>query len=1618
MSALRDVIYKYKDKFNNLNKAQAENAAKGRWFEKICKYFFKHDLYYKQRFEEVWLWNDWPGRNNMPDTGIDLVAKLKNLEAYCAIQCKFYEHGHKVSKPEIDSFLSASGKKDFAERIIVSFADDWNKNAEDAIQDQQVPCVRLSFNNLEQSAIDWSAFELDNLDKVKYKAQKILREDQLEAVDKVISGFKSHDRGKLIMACGTGKTFTSLKIAEKFAGRGGVVLFLVPSIALLNQSLMAYNSDHDINLNLILFAVCSDKTVGQSKDDEDLSIIDLACPATTNTSELLSAWNAIPKADKENSMTVVFSTYQSLNVITQAQQNNFNDFDLVICDEAHRTTGVTLKDEVDKGEESSFVKVHDDKYIKARKRLYMTATPRIFKASQARRAAEAGAVLCSMDDETKYGPEFYRLSFSKAVKLGLLSDYKVMILAVDEGFISDGIAAHDDNNEIKLSDAAKIIGCWKGLSKKLSAESMRDLNLLADPAPMRSAVAFSSSIKNSKFFTNNFNNIVKVFDKADKKIDKLTACEVHHIDGTDSVLKRSAEIAWLKDLNNNNSGCRILSNAKCLSEGVDVPALDAILFLNPRKSDVDIVQSVGRVMRRADNKKFGYVILPVVVPSDIKPEEALNNNESYKAVWQVLQALRAHDDTFNSIVNSINLNGDTGGKIIIDVIGKPGADGKSGNNNTQININFPVEKLRDFIKVKIVEKCGDREYWDKWARDMALIAQAHSTRINSLLNSNKPEVIKIFDEYLSGLRKNINGAITQDEAVNMLSQQLITKPVFDLIFNNFSANNPVSKTLEKILSWLETQGLDSETEQLEKFYEDVKSKIAIVKTDSGRQKVIKDLYERFFQIAFKKTSERLGIVYTPNEVVDFILRSADWAVKHELNIPEGLSARGVNILDPFTGTGTFIVRLLQLGILNPEILEHKYNHELHANEILLLAYYIAAVNIESAYHEALNNNNNFAPFPGIVLTDTFNLYKARQGVFDFTFQDNNGRIELQRNTDIQVIIGNPPYSVGQASANDDNQNLKYEELDNAITQTYAAQSKAKLVRSLYDSYIRAIKWASDRIKNKGVICYVTNGAFLDSNSADGLRKCLYQEFQSIYIFNLRGDAYTQGELRRKESGNVFGSGSRLPVAITLLIKNPDKANKPCKIYYKDIGDYLTREDKLRHIEAAVSFEFMMRRLEMTQIIPNEHGDWISKRSGIFETFYKLGNKDDKSGHKEPAIFDERYSKGVMTARDAWCYNFSREDLKHNMAAMLDVYNRERERWNNRSDKQADIQKFMTQDKKQISWCRSLYNSAAHDKELNFYEDAVRVSMYRPFTKNYMYFDRYLDNTIYLMPLIFPTPDSENRLICIPGIGSKKKFSTLMIDTLPSYDLIDKGQCFPLYWYEPDQSEASVQGNIFNNKLPEIKYNKRYAISDTALSRFKANYNDNNITHENIFYYIYGILSSPEYAARFGADVRMMLARVPFAKSAQDFWRFEQAGRKLAELHINYESAKQWHDLNLMNTPLSPGTIKDMHAVEKMRIKDLNGEKVIIYNENITIANIPAEAWHYVVNGKSALEWIVERYQNSVDKDSGLRNDANAWGREHDNPRYILDLIEKIITVSVETVKILDSLPEIGVEAEE
>jgi len=1633
MSKFNDVIAKYR-------KIAFSEKDKGERFERLMKAYLLTDPKYAYKFKKVWLWNEFPGRNDLGggDTGIDLVA-LTNEGDYWAIQCKCYQESSLIDKPAVDSFLSTSSRHfkgedlktySFAHRLWISTTNKWGPNAQEAIKNQNPPVSRINLFDLNSAPVDWEKIDSGITGEVARTNKKVLKPHQRDAVNKTHDHFKTSDRGKLIMACGTGKTFTSLRVAENETDGKGLILFLVPSIALLGQTLNEWYADAVEPINAI--CICSDPEVSRNRkkleDIDTSSVVDLALPASTSVENILHQFRALD-IKSNNGLTVVFSTYQSIERISEAQKSlektnpKYAQFDLIVCDEAHRTTGVSLADE----DESAFTKVHNNEFLKAKKRLYMTATPRLYDDNTKSKAAQAEALLCSMDDASLYGEEIYRIGFGEAVDKDLLTDYKVLILTLNENDVPPAIQKMiaDKESEINTDDASKLIGCINALSKQILGDE--GIIKESDPEPMRRAVAFCQSINVSRKITATFNTAAESYISelpADKQ-DSMQMVASKHIDGSMNATERNDLLGWLKDEPAPRE-CRILTNVRCLSEGVDVPSLDAVLFLSARNSQVDVVQSVGRVMRKAPNKKYGYIIIPVVVPADVEADKALDDNERYKVVWTVLNALRAHDDRFNATVNKIELNKKRPEQILV---GRPtysfDEDGNSfevnedkatySNKNISEQLSLQFQQLQSVVFARMVQKVGDKRYWEQWAKSVAEIAQRHTLRITKIIKEDEKHQ-KAFDKFLKGLHKNINPSITQSEAIEMLSQHIITKPVFDALFENYSfvQNNPMSQSMQKMLDLLEEQSLEKDAETLEKFYESVRIRAAGIDNADAKQRIIIELYDKFFKTAFPKMVEKLGIVYTPIEVVDFIIHSVSDILQKEFN--RSISDENIHILDPFTGTGTFITRLLQSGVINSRDLARKYTQEIHCNEIVLLAYYIAAINIENAFHDLQpETNTTYIPFDGICLTDTFQLGETPDGekLFSEMFPQNSKRVQRQQKVPLRIIIGNPPYSIGQKSANDNAQNQSYLKLDQRIADTYASLSSAGLNKSLYDAYIKAFRWSTDRLdKAGGIICFVSNGSWLDSNSTDGFRKSIEKEFSSIYVFNLRGNARTVGEQNRREGEPLFGAsggrgGSKTPIAITLLVKNPNAKNEKADILYHDIGDYLKRKDKLKKINSLRSFNNSL--MQLNTITPNEHGDWTSKRNEVFDTFIPIN--PEKKFDTDSKSFFTTYAIGISTNRDAWVYNYSKRRIADNMTRMVAFYNIQRDAYIKelQTNPKLEVQDFVDNNPKSISWTRALRKDVARNNQHKFDSNLFRKAMYRPFSKQFLYYDRAFIESPGLSSAFFPTTEVENYVICLTGVGASKPFSTLITNSIPNLDNIEKAQCFPLYYYEINNT---VQKGLFDAGESQ-QFIRRDAISDFVLDMAATRYGK-SVSKQDLFYYVYGILHSNIYRDNFTNDLKKMLPRIPFVEGVKEFWQFSKAGRSLAELHLNYESIPPHPDVTVIGEQLN------LFSVEKMRFLKKDQKGTIVFNSKIAINNIPLKAYDYVINGKSAIEWVMERYRVSIDlnekgEGSGIENNPNDWSAEVGNPRYILDLLLSVINVSVQTVDIVNSLPKVKFE---
>ena len=1629
-----NTVYDALDPVVNASISEREKGAK---YEAACVWYLANDPYWASflrrvgTLEQALAWDDCPIHDTQ-DTGIDLVAQDVDGD-WWAIQCKCHDSERQLPKGLCDSFFArALGDPAISRYMVMTTAKGLARNLRQQVENAGAMVVDTA--KMAVSGLDWTPFiEGRASERVTYDA----RPHQRDAIEAIEAAFAENDRCKAIMACGTGKTLMALRLAEDYLGGHGTVLFCAPSISLVGQSMREWLAQSRVPLAPLV--VCSDAKASRLEDAIPMTLDSFEYPATTRPDRLYAAWEA---SHDNGGLTVVFSTYQSIDVVHAAQQMGLPDFDLIVCDEAHRTTGSALPG-VPKEEASSFMKVHYDSNVRGRKRLYMTATPRIYGETAKRKGAEEDYTIASMDDESIYGPVAYQIKFGEAVERELLTDYKVVVLTVEEDALRERMPLTDDEgvdaSSLDADDIGKIIGCWKGLAEHGEnapddAFGIGDMLVVDDMGaepdyeiqPLHRAVGFCSTITASKTICEAFSRIVDRYIEEGGD-DFQLRCELDHVDGGMNSADRNRKLAWLGGEVPEDE-CRILTNARCLAEGIDVPTLDAVIFFNAKNSTVDVVQAVGRVMRKAPDKQFGYIILPIFVPSGMTPEQALDDSKVFANVWSILQALRSHDERIEARVNALALEQRAGQRKADPHKdrhkgwddGLPSKREQEEQRAAEIAVGvqtrlalFPVERWERAVHTALVRKCGTRIYWDTWAADVARIAQRHIERITALVEGDE-KVGSEFQAFLKGLRDSLNPGITEADAVEMIAQHMITMPVFDALFGDFrfAKSNPVSIAIDGFLASLDEHRIEeaSDAEVLDDVYSSVRRRAAMVRTDTARQQLIRDLYEQFFKVAFERTSQKMGVVYTPTEIIDYILRETDRVLRQEFG--KSLADEGVHILDPFAGTGSFMAHLIESDLIPDDRLEQKYRHEMHSNEILLLAYYIMTINIEYAYHERMGGA--YAPFEGGVLTDTFQMTEANDTLDERVFAENSERVRRQNALPIRVIVGNPPYSSGQKNADEANANESYPTLDKRLEETYVAASPASNKRQIYDSYIRAFRWASDRIGKHGVVCFVSNAGWLRGAAMSGMRKCLVKEFDEIYAFDLRGNQYTQGEESHREGGKVFGSGSRTPVSITLLVKRSGEKHAG-HIHYHDVGNYLTREEKLGIVRDAAR----TGKVEWIEVKPDKHDDWLDKRDDSFIQFAPIAINKLKS----PLGVFSTFSLGIATGRDAWAWNYSYHAVSTNMSGLIERLNEEIARYAS-SDKSLQPKDFVRYDREAISWNRNQLDDVKRGRTAVFDCRHVVIGMYRPFCKQYVYFCRQLTAMTYQQTRLFPLFGGEraqeptnnpaslnNTEIQITGVAGN--FSCFITNCIPDLNAMKAGsQCFPLYWYEELQPKDALFGN------DEGDYVRHDAITDEALRVFHEAYphafvgrrkkdGGGELTKEDIFYYVYGILHSPEYRRRFEANLKKELPRIPLA---EDFAAFSQAGRALADLHLNYESVEPWGSITEEGDSSNPGRTVKMRF-GKCKKSDENPKGVdrttLVVSEGLTLHDIPEEAYGYVVNGRSAIEWLMDRYQVRTDKASGIVNDPNEYSED---PRYIVDLVKSVVTVSMETLNIVNMLP--------
>ncbi len=1360
--------------------------------------------------------------------------------------------------------------------------------------------------------------------------------------------------------------------------------------------------------------MCSDTSAGRNRDEIG-DFTELEIPVTTDPEKI---GEALSRSYRDVDMLVTFSTYQSIKLISEAQHSaGAPPFDLMFCDEAHRTTGAQIITDTDSRGTSVFLMPHDNQFVEADKRVYMTATPKIWssRSNNAYRKAE----VFSMDDKSQFGPVLYQMKFSEAIDKGLLSDYYLVGLTIDPNCQAQ-LAQLGFDPELTRSEQAKLYGAVKGVSTE-------DNNV----PHLRRSISFTNTIKRSR----QHQLALEVASDRLREMSLVNGNPVpfqvrtKHIDGKTKANIRRQSLDWLKEPEDGE--CRIITNARCLSEGVDVPTLDAALFMSPKHSAIDIVQQVGRVMRKAPGKTHGYIVVPIMLAEGDTAKDALRKSEDYATIIKVVRALRSHDDNIDQLINQNRFSEKLRLVPVPEVFGTTDTELTVREQEEAIQgALFTPDALIDALNVLVFEDCGDRQYWAKWAKDVGSKTVELQEKMNTHLNSSV-HARERFDRFMTGIRETVSPDMSEHEAMGMLAQHLVTQPVFDAFFENyeFSNNNPVSQIMSDVTEEIVAQDLHSELRRsMAPFYESVQKRIRGINDPTTRHEVLKELYETFLKTAFPESTDLLGVVYTPVEIVDWLLHSADEVFRQEFGV--GIGDKGVEVLDPFSGTGTFLTRLIESDLISDEQLDHKYQNELSAIEILPTAYYLSAINIEEAYHgrkTSIEDNHEYTPFPGIALGDTFTLLSEEYfdlGLFGIE-ESNTPKLNEINRKDIKLMAGNPPWRAWQGDAIDQNPNRGYAALDRRITETYAARSTTSLKNSLQDMYLKAIRWASDRIGNKGILAFVTNGGWLDGSAATGVRDCFAEEFSTIYCYNLRGKIPSS----REEGGNVFNV--KVSITLIILVKNPDKLGK-ATIYYAESQDCLTGYQKLQELAINNS----LSKTTWKSITPDERNDWINKTDINYQSYQAIGDLDTRKNRTNDGIF-RLYSGGLKTGRDLWAYDSNEYNLYSRTYEMIDFYN-EQLYLGYETDPELDPSI--------IKWHDITKRHLKRGRRAEMADFRFKDVMYRPFFIQNVHYDPIFNNSHYYLDRVFPTRDTDNLVIDISGKSAQefdrfmtrymgdisfetgcgqgtqdsstampnlaicsmdkpgsREFSVFMTTKIPDLELVHHNQVFPLWQYQ--KIEAGQQGGIFDEVIAPEGYVVEDNILDETLDDYREHYGDTQIAKDDIFYYVYGILHHPDYKTKYRNDLRKGLPRIP---KAPDFWGFCRSGRKLGHLHVDYSELDGCR-LEQRTSILFDPTNDNHYRFVKLKMTVKGNEVEIKINEHLTLAGIPSRALEYVVNGKSGLGWIVDRYRIREDTKhgSGIVNDANAL---FGDPREFVKLIEQVVQVSLESVDIIESLP--------
>ena len=1365
---------------DRLRAGATSSRHKGDLFERMILVALRdHPGVHGQRFKQLWLWKDWPGlkyRKVKKDIGIDIVAEQWD-GGLCAIQAKFYDD-ERISASQVDKFLADrapnSNSNEWASRIFVATSP-YTEEAEEKLRNTPNTTI-LTKADLDSWLLDWmSLFEKPN--KAHYKVKKYQpRADQKEAIKKVYGGLKKQgSRGRLLMPCGTGKSVVSLWIAEKLCQPGDTILYLVPSIALMDQTIQEWSQQRSLKQHIL--GVCSDRQVGHTKtnneDNEDILVMELPIPVTTNVDKITQQL----QQNHPDALTIVFSTYQSLSNISKAikQVPNFA-FDLVICDEAHRIAYVepsadavrdnhgkmdkldsgAKDDDGDKDNKSGFRLVHDENKLPAQRRLFMTATQRIYKPIV--KKGEKYDVY-SMDNEKKFGPKLYQMTFRDAIDKGLLTNYEVIAIGISAEVWNSLSDTTDSASTAKSKnwtndDRVRILGCWDALAHpgvELRLSGNRKAGEVGGGlAHCRQALAFTKTIDKSKHIQTEFGKTLNQFlSKVSVDSSKLLNLEINHIDGRMKAFDRKEKLNWLRDApTSSKPTARLLSNARCLVEGVDVPTLDAIFFFDPKQSHIEIVQAVGRVMRKAPNKAIGYVILPIIIETDqsiVAPEDIASHSD-FKHMFNILNAIRSHDERLDEIMNAKNASKDAPFQIIV-------GPGLPTTTTPDESTQQALLALRPGIHAIIVDHHGDKRNWPNWGRRTATVYKSIRYDLEKAFkNPVNDGVRQCIQNFTLSMQKTITPTFKDADALDMIVQHLITMPIFEAFFSNtdFARLNPVSIDLNKVINDLEMHNVYLRAYLLD--LDDIYKRLPLgLSGDNPVEKLnkLKDMYGGFFKAAVPEIVKKQGVVYTPTEIVDFILRSVDTLLRTEFEDQHGIGSENVNILDPFAGTGTFPARLFTIKnhlneYLIPDIqVAYKYQFEIKAYELMMLAYYIATLTIEVSASERgiWRNNADYQPFQGISLANTFkswteNMQNSRRlSLLGANIHmKNSQRVHNQANVPIKVIVGNPPWRAAQKSAGEDNPNTKNIEIATRVRETFGEKQKelgSSGGNAAGNLYIQSLRWAADRlsfkdsnnnmVQNDGIVAFLHPSSLCDAPSLIGARASLRDEFTSIFVVNLRGD--TRKNAVTKREGDPIFEASQSGCQITFLVRNTKKL-APAILRYAEVSDCSSRQDKFNWLA-----KFDIQNDDSFEVVPSGYHRYWPKRGD--DSYDKLLTVYDTKKDNTKVII-QIAPMGVKTNCDAYVYSFSRQQLIEKMRRLIGLYEVARQKIHHDNEEiTEDVKNKLFEEYTKnnqlsnIKWTDTLKHSLKQDIPLEFDMNRIREVLYRPFTKLWLYEDYHI-----------------------------------------------------------------------------------------------------------------------------------------------------------------------------------------------------------------------------------------------------------------------------------------------------